>query len=353
MSVIWNKIWSDLWGHKIRTLLAVLSIAAGVFALGAIFGMIDQLIPNHNRVQASIQPANIMMNLQNPIDQDTADRLKNIEGITGLEVLNELPIRYRLRPDQEWQSGELTMRADYEEQKYNLLQLKGGEWPHRNDIGIDMRAFDYLGLAYGESVTFELDGSDRALPITGKIRHHFMTSPDFGDNARFFVDASGLERFGIPNGEFNELLVQVEPYSEDFARQIASEIKERLSKEGVGIGVTYYNKPDEHWAKHFFDGLNLILQLLAVVSLFMSVVLVYNTLSALITEQTNQIGIMKALGGRTGSIVKVYLSGVLVYGLLALVVSLPLGGWVAFSAARYFLNIFNIDHSTFQLSSRL
>lgn len=36
MSVIWNKVWSDLWGHKVRTLLAVLGIAAGVFALGAI-----------------------------------------------------------------------------------------------------------------------------------------------------------------------------------------------------------------------------------------------------------------------------------------------------------------------------
>lgn len=257
MSVIWNKIWADLWGHKVRTLLAVLSIAAGVFALGAIYGMIDQLIPNLNRVQASIEPANITMNLQNPITQDTADRLTNIEGITGLEVLNELPLRYRLRPDQEWQPGALTMRADYEEQKYNLLQLKGGEWPHRNNIGIDMRAFDYLGLEYGDRVIFELDGSDRALTITGKIRHHFMTSPDFGDNARFFVDASGLERFGIPNGEFNELLVQVEPYSEDFARQIASEIKERLSKEGIGIGMTYYNKPDEHWAKHLSDGFNL------------------------------------------------------------------------------------------------
>ncbi|MCL4297149.1 MAG: FtsX-like permease family protein [Anaerolineae bacterium] len=350
MSVIWRKIWSDLWGHKIRTLLAVLSIAAGVFALGAIFGMIDQLVPNLNRVHGTISPANITMYLRDRITQDTADRLKNIEGVVGVEVLNEMPIRYRLSPDQEWQPGALTMRADYEEQKFNLLQLKAGEWPHRNDIGVDMRAFDSLGLKFGDTVMFELEGSDRALPVTGKIRHHFMTSPDFGDDPRFFVDAQGLERFGVPDGEFNELLVRVEPYTEDLARAIASEIKDRLGKEGVGIGVTYYSKPDEHWAKHFFDGLNLILQLLALVSLFMSVILVYNTLSALITEQTNQIGIMKALGGSTGVIIRVYLAGVLVYGLLALLVSLPLGAWVAFNASRYFLGIFNIDHNTFQLS---
>ena len=39
MSVIWAKVWFDLWHNKVRTLLAVLSISAGVFAVGAMFGM--------------------------------------------------------------------------------------------------------------------------------------------------------------------------------------------------------------------------------------------------------------------------------------------------------------------------
>ena len=34
MSVIWYKIWFDLWQRKGRTLMVVLSIAAGVFAIG-------------------------------------------------------------------------------------------------------------------------------------------------------------------------------------------------------------------------------------------------------------------------------------------------------------------------------
>jgi putative ABC transport system permease protein len=352
MSVIWHKVWSDLWHHKVRTLLAVLSIAAGVFALGAIFGMIDQLIPNLNRVHESIVSAPIMMQLQDPITQDIADRLRNIEGVQDVEVQNELAIRYRLNPADDWQPGQLTMRADYEAQKFNLLQLKVGEWPHRNDIGIDMRSFESLGLKFGDKIIFELNGADRALPVTGRIRHHFMTSPDFGDNPRFFVDAQGLERFGVAEGEFNSLMVGVTPYSDEFARQVASAIKDRLAKEGVGITMTYYNKPDEHWGKKFFDGLNLILRLLAMVSLFMSVVLVYNTLSALITEQINQIGVIKALGGKTATILKVYLAGVFIYGALALFVSLPLGAFAAFSGARYFLGIFNIEHSGFQLSSQ-
>lgn len=352
MSVIWSKVWSDLWHHKARTLLAVISIAAGVFALGAIFGMIDQLIPNLNRVHQSINSAHLTMYLNDRIAEETATRLKSIDGVIDVEPLNEVSVRYKLQPDDEWQPALLVMRADYEDQKFSLLQLRGGVWPSRNHLGIDIRAFDFLGLDFGDKVIFELDGVDRALSITGKIRHHYMTSPDFGDDPRFFADGPGLERFGIPKGEFNQLLVQVEPYSDDLAHQIASEIKDRLGKAGVSVGVTFYNKPDEHWGSDFFKGLNLVLQLLAAVSLFMSVVLVYNTLSALITEQKNQIGVIKALGGQMGTILKVYLAGVLVYGSLALLISLPLGAYAAFSGAGYFLGIFNIDHSAFVFSPR-
>ena len=47
MGVIWHKIWFDLWHNKTRTLLTVLSIAVGVFAMGAIFGMSDMMSSEH------------------------------------------------------------------------------------------------------------------------------------------------------------------------------------------------------------------------------------------------------------------------------------------------------------------
>jgi len=136
------------------------------------------------------------------------------------------------------------------------------------------------------------------------------------------------------------------------AKEVASEMKNRLAKEGYGVAVTFYQDPDEHWGRIFVDGLNLVLQVLAVVAVLTSLVLVLNTLTALITQQTNQIGIIKAVGGRRGTIVKVYLAGVLVYGILALVISLPLGAALAFGITQWFLNLFNIDYEEFQVSTR-
>ena len=38
MSVIWHKVWRDLWHNKFRTALIVLATAVGVFALGFVYG---------------------------------------------------------------------------------------------------------------------------------------------------------------------------------------------------------------------------------------------------------------------------------------------------------------------------
>jgi putative ABC transport system permease protein len=353
MSVIWGKVWFDLWrSNKIRTLLAVFSIAAGVFAIGAVFGMVDQLLSGMDRAHQGIAPAHIMIGLSERIDQNIADRLKNIKGVEDIEATNEVAVRYKLKPDEDWRAARLLMRADYEDQMYNILQLKEGSWPEKDNLAIERLSSQFFGIDLDDEVIFELDKTDRALPITGKIRHGIVEPPQFGGDAVFFTDAQGMERFNIPAGEFNGLLVRVTPYSAEFSREIASEIKDRLGKEDVGVTFSFYQDPQEHFGRFFVEGLTLVLQILAVISLFMSVILVTNTMTALITQQISQIGMIKAIGGTTGVILKIYLATVLIYGLLAFIISLPLGALVAFSITQWFLNVFNIDYEVFQISSR-
>lgn len=352
MSVIWRKVWFDLWHNKARTTLAVLSIAVGVFAIGAIFGMVDQLLSGMDNAHRAVTPSHIFLALGGWVDRDTAERLKSIKGVEDIEVVNEVAVRYKAKPTDEWQAARLIMRDDYEDQTYDILQLKEGVWPKKGNFGIERLSSQFFGINIGDKVLFELDGADRALPITGKIRHNFVEPPAFGGDAVFFTDAQGMERFNVKQGEFGGLFVRVTPYSPELARKIASDIKDRLGKEGIGVGFTSYQDPEEHWGRLFVEGINLVLQVLAVVSLFMSVILVTNTMTALITQQTNQIGVIKAIGGTTGSILKIYLATVLIYGLMAFVISLIPGALVAFGISKWFLNLFNIDYDAFQISLR-
>jgi putative ABC transport system permease protein len=351
MGVLWHKVWFDLWHNKTRTLLAVLSIAAGVFAVGAMFGMADMMSSEMDRSHRSVAPPHINVILSAPVARDTLLNLRNIPGVEDVEPYNSLSVLYKLQPQDAWRQGIVQMRDDFAHQKYELVQLRAGDWPSdKNDLAIERMVANYDGLGIGDTVTFKIGSSERTLAFTSLIRHPFVPPPQFQDLAFFFMSAEGLQRFGIADGTFNNVFVRVTPYSSDHAKDVASAIKDKLGKQNIRVAAFTYQDPDRHWGRAFMDGFNLVQELLAVIAVIMSAVLVYNTLTNLTTQQTDQIGILKAIGGRTSTIIGVYLISAFVYGLLALVVALPLGMLVAFGVTRYFLDLFNIDFTQFQFS---
>lgn len=351
MGVIWYKVWFDLWHNKMRTLLAVLSIAAGVFAVGAIFGMSELLVTNMNQSHRAVLPTHINVALAELVDEETILSIRDVPGVENVEPYNSVTVLYKLHPEDEWRQGVIQMRPNFDAQRYELLQLRGGHWPSaKNEVSVERMAAQSLGVGIGDSIIFKVNDQERSIPVTGLIRHPFVPPPQFMDLSFFFMSGDGLERFDIPKGKFGAFYVRVTPYSYDHAREVASAIKDKLAKQHVGVGGFSYEDPDQHWGHTFMDGFTLVQKLLALICVVVGAILVYNTLSNLITQQTNQIGILKAIGGRTSTIVKVYLVNALIYGVLALIIALPLGAIVAFSVTKVFLNLFNIDYNQFEFS---
>jgi putative ABC transport system permease protein len=351
MGVLWHKIWFDLWHNKTRTLLAVFSIAAGVYAVGAIFGMSDLLIAKMNASHHAVLPTHINVVLAGLVDRETLLSLRDVPGVEDIEPYNSVSIFYKLHPEDDWRPGVIQMRDDFENQKYELLQLRAGHWPgEKDEVAVERMAAQFLKIGIGDSVIFKIDEKERRLPITGLVRHPFVPPPQFQDLAFFFMDSNGMERLDIPAGEFSSFYVRVTPYSADYAKEVASAIKSKLAKQDISIAAFVYEDPDEHWGSAFFKGIALVQKLLALICVAISAVLVYNTLSNLVTQQTNQIGILKAIGGRMGTIITMYLFSALVYGVLALIVALPLGAFTASKLTAIFLGLFNIDMTQFEVS---
>ena len=351
MGVIWYKIWFDIWHNKTRTLLTVLSIAAGVFAVGSIFGMSDMMLANMDKSHQAVLPTHINAGLSQLVDRDILLSLKDVPGVEDVEPYNSANVLYKLRPEDEWRQGVIQMRDNYEQQKYELLQLRGGHWPNgKNEIAVERMGAQFLNIGIGDSVIFKIDEKERVLPITGFIRHPFVPPPQFMDLAFFFMNGQGMERLGIPEGKFGGFYVRVTPYSEEYARQVATAIKDKLAKQNINVGGFQYEDPNKHWGRTFLDAMTQVQQLLALICVVIGAILVFNTISNLITQQTNQIGILKAIGGRTPSIVGMYLVSALVYGTLAFMIAFPLGAIVAHYITKMFLNLFNIDYDTFHIS---
>ncbi len=351
MGVIWHKIWFDIWNNKTRTLLTVLSIAAGVFAVGAIFGMSEMMLSNMDKSHHEVLATHINAALTAYVDRDTLLSLKDIPGVEDIEPYNSVNILYKLHPQDEWRQGVIQMRDDYEHQKYELLQLRGGHWPvNKNEIAVERMGAQSLHVGIGDSIIFKVNDKERVLPVTGFIRHPFVPPPQFMDLAFFFMSGEGMERLGVPQGKFSQFYVRVTPYSADYAKEVATAIKDKLAKQKIDVAGFSYEDPDKHWGRRYMDAMTQVQQVLALICVVIGAVLVFNTISNLITQQTNQIGILKAIGGRTPSIVGMYLVSALVYGLLAFLIAFPLGAIVAHGITKVFLNLFNIDYDTFHIS---
>ena len=68
----------------------------------------------------------------------------------------------------------------------------------------------------------------------------------------------------------------------------------------------------------------MILAVFGWIILLLSAFLVVNTISALIAQQVNQIGIMKLVGASRSQMMAMYIAMVLVYGIIAVLIGVPL-----------------------------
>jgi len=80
----WNKVISDLWDSKLRTLLVVASIAVGVFSMGMIISAYVILSNDIDRSYASVSPVNIEISTD-PFYEDFTRIIERIPGVAVAE----------------------------------------------------------------------------------------------------------------------------------------------------------------------------------------------------------------------------------------------------------------------------
>src|SRR5258708_25391113 len=74
---------------------------------------------------------------------------------------------------------------------------------------------------------------------------------------------------------------------------------------------------------------------LGVLIVFLSSSLIANTLNALLNQHLRYIGVMKLVGGRYRQILIMYLALIISFGVLALLIAVPLGGQGAYGLAAF------------------
>jgi putative ABC transport system permease protein len=92
-----------------------------------------------------------------------------------------------------------------------------------------------------------------------------------------------------------------------------------------------------------------IMGVLGMLSLFLSGFLVVSTVSALLAQQKRQIGMMKAVGGSSAQIFGMYLIMVMAFGVLALLIAVPLSMLGARLLSQLLATFFNFDLTSMEI----
>jgi putative ABC transport system permease protein len=342
MSVTWRKVWRDLAHNKARSLLVVLSIAVGVFALGMLFGahdvMGERLTENH---LASIPIHITLWGWFGPAEENAVLREP---GVADVERLVDTSIRWKLDGETDWRDGDLVARADYEAQHMGLVELVHGEWPSHSPanrtLAVERMSSRYFNIPLGTEIIVQFGQRERRLPVVGIVRDTNFDPPQFGGDAAFF--ATPETATWLTGDVLNRLDVRMAPHSSEDASELVERIRDRLEGMGSPAGGFWIRDPTEHWVQETVDTSFVILTVLGALSLGMSAFLIINTMNAIIAQQVQQIGVMKAIGATFGRIVRVYLTTALLYGALALSLAVPLGAVGAHLLAAWVLDMFNI-----------
>ncbi|MFM8321556.1 MAG: FtsX-like permease family protein, partial [Chloroflexota bacterium] len=125
-------------------------------------------------------------------------------------------------------------------------------------------------------------------------------------------------------------------------QQVGSRVRDELERIGLTVVSLNTRGTLSHPNLPYVEALSGILNVLGVLVLFLSGFLITNTLQAIVQQQIQQIGILKTLGSRRYQIIVLYMALILVFGLLAAALAIPLAYQVAFERTGQLTGAVNV-----------
>jgi len=349
----WRKVWSDLWSNKTRTFLMVLTIFVGVFAVGLVNNMGRMMNHDMDADYQSANPSEAKIYAY-PLDDDWVRALGKVPGVGDVEGRTVINAKWNKAEGQVINVQFETLKS-VSEQRVNRVKPADPATGVFPTLGYREVAFDRsantLGLQPGDVLEIELpDGAKRELRFTGYL-HDVTTFPyAMSSGASAYISPKTAEWMGAEPGAYNELLVSVaeNPGDREHVVDVVNAITDRLERNGIAFNGLFIYNPGHHFAWEITQGVVFIMNLFGWMSVVLSSFLIVNTIVALMSQHTRQIGIMKAIGADGGQIFPLYLVLILSFGVLAFAISVPLSFWAAGGFMQFLCVFLNFDLSSSQ-----
>jgi len=344
LGIRWRKILRDIWGNKTRSVLVILSIAIGVFAVGTILSsqavMMRELRGNYR----SINPSGAWISCD-AFDAEFASIIERMPQVGEAEGRAQANVRVQTGPNQ-WRSMQLYAPADYDAIRVDVIHPLSGDWPpKKREMLIERSAMGLLKVDIGDTVVIETpDGRLHELRIGGVVHDLNQFPSNLSLVGLGYVTLDTMEWLGFPHS-FSVLHITAAENRDDLQhmRVVAETVKRKIERGGRWVSSTYVPQPGKHPADDTLQSISLILGVLGFLVLALSAFLIINMIGALLMQQVRHIGVMKAVGGRRSQVIALYLGMVLIFSTLALAVAVPLSSLAGRQMVAFMANYVNFD----------
>ncbi len=349
----WRKVWHDLWGNKIRTLLVVASITVGVFAVGSVSSSFIILLGDMDADYQSVNPHGAILYCD-LFDDELMASIRKVPGVEEVEGRSTVAGRI-VRDTGEKIFIEIIAIPPIDEMHIDRIRSDppGETLPLLKDheIFLERSAVSELGVEPGDLIEVQLSDERLRTLRVAEIVHDVTGYPlVFSGQATGFVTSETLEWLGGMQ-DYDQMYITVSEGKTDEAhvKAIAEAVANKVERSGRTVYFTFVYQPGRHFASDITQALGAMMGFLGGLAVFLSAFLVVNTINALLNQHIRQIGIMKSIGARTSQITGMYLGMVLLFGLLALLIGLPLAAVAGYDTAKGISGLLNFNVGPFRI----
>lgn len=347
----WRKILRDVVSNRTRTILVVVSIAIGVFAFGTILAGLIVTQRELRSAYLQTNPASGTITTT-AFDDDLVTAVAHAPHVVAAQGRRAVAARIQLGPAQ-WQDTVLYLLPNDGVMDVNIVRPERGAWPPaRHTVLIERASLSKAQAAIGDTITIEVPGQTARQVLVVGTTHDLSLPPAVISGQVFgYVDADTMAWLGATKG-YNQVsfVVDGDRMDEAHIHRVAADVERVVKRSGRDvINTDVPSPPLQHPAEVILPTLMTILGMLGVLVLVISTFLIINTISAILTQQTRQIGVMKSIGARADQVRTMYYVLAMSFGALALVIAIPASMLGSYGFERFIAGQLNVDITHFSM----
>jgi putative ABC transport system permease protein len=322
----WMKLVRDLVLARGRMMMLVVAIAVSLFGIALMLSTYTVMSREMRMNYVRTNPASAFIEL-NRVDDALLVAVRQQPNIADAEATSWVNGRVEVAPDQ-WMPLLLFVIPDFANARISTVSHEAGAFPPpENSILVEREVLPLLNLNIGDSLTVQTPNVTRqAVMISGTVHDPSLSPAGQEQTVYGYITPSTLTALG-EDATLHILKITVRDQPENISaiETTVEQLAGWLGRQGYVVNEIRIPTPFRHPHQSQMNTVMIVFLAFSFMSLILSAILTATMIGGLLAQQTRQIGIMKAVGARSGQIAGMYLLLVMGLGLVAAIIGTSLG----------------------------